>query len=89
MLEVHVKFIFGLAIGVVLGLLYAPRPGEETREELYDKAREYAEKPQQSIADAMEARKDKVAEMGARLGSEAAKSAVDNVTEKLRDGTSR
>ena len=33
-------FICGLGVGVALGLLYAPRSGEETREELRNRANE-------------------------------------------------
>jgi len=30
-------FVFGLLAGVIIGLLIAPRPGEETREMISDK----------------------------------------------------
>lgn len=39
------KFLLaGLAIGVIAGLLYAPKPGNETREDLSDFNRRYREK---------------------------------------------
>ncbi len=31
------RFLFGFAIGVVIGLLYAPAAGEETREKLIER----------------------------------------------------
>lgn len=34
-------FLLGGAIGAVLGLLYAPRPGKETRDMLADKSQDY------------------------------------------------
>lgn len=80
------KFLFGLAIGVVVGLLYAPAPGEETRERLYEKAGDYARVPQEKLADLAQDKKEKVARMGERLGREAAESAVDSVSDKLRQG---
>ncbi len=79
------KFLFGLAVGVVVGLLYAPAPGEETREKLYEKAGDYARVPQEKLADLAQDKKEKVAQMGERLGREAAESAVDSVSEKLRN----
>jgi gas vesicle protein len=36
-------FLLGLGIGVAAGILFAPRPGEETRQILADKAGEGAE----------------------------------------------
>ena len=51
-------FVIGLGVGAVvgiaIGILYAPRPGEETREILMEKAEEIKEK----AADAVEARMD-------------------------------
>jgi hypothetical protein len=79
-----IRFILGLALGVSLGLLYAPAR-EETREQLFNKARNYAKVPQEKLADTIEAKKQKVSEMAGQLGRKAAESAVDNVTEKLRD----
>jgi gas vesicle protein len=33
-------FLFGLGIGATVGLLYAPKPGSETRDELFQRAEE-------------------------------------------------
>ncbi len=38
-----VGFIFGAAVGVAAGMLFAPRSGVETRKKLEKKAREYSE----------------------------------------------
>lgn len=38
-----VGFIFGAAVGVAAGLLFAPRSGAETRKNLEKKAREYSD----------------------------------------------
>lgn len=34
-------FIFGLIVGAALALLFAPGPGDETRERLSERARQY------------------------------------------------
>ncbi len=36
-------FIFGAAVGVAAGLLFAPGSGEETRNKLKEKSREYSD----------------------------------------------
>ena len=47
-------FLVGGALGAIMALLYAPRSGEETREELrkaYDRSRSKAEDLQEDVAD--------------------------------------
>ena len=78
------RFLFGIAVGLIIGLLYAPASGEETRERLYERAGEYARGPERKLADVAQEKKEKVAQMGERLGRQAAESAVDSVSEKLR-----
>ncbi len=39
-----IRFIVGTAIGLAIGFLYAPRPGEETRQLLKEKAEKVKEK---------------------------------------------
>ncbi len=36
-------FIFGAAVGVAAGLLFAPTSGEETRKKITDKGKEYTD----------------------------------------------
>lgn len=38
-----VGFIFGAAVGVAAGMLFAPRSGVETRKKIEKKAREYSD----------------------------------------------
>ncbi|MBI2958310.1 MAG: YtxH domain-containing protein [Chloroflexi bacterium] len=35
-----IGLLFGAAVGLVIGLLYAPRPGQETRELVKERAQE-------------------------------------------------
>lgn len=50
-------FIVGLGVGALLGILFAPKSGEETREYLLDRAdesREYAQKKARELRDRAE-----------------------------------
>jgi gas vesicle protein len=48
-------FFLGLGLGVAVGVLFAPKSGEETREFLRSKAEEGAEAAKRSAADLREA----------------------------------
>ena len=81
------KFIIGLAIGIATGLLVAPRRGEETREQLLEKGRELAERPQRALRDKVrdigQQTERKAGDLGSELGRNAAQSAVRNITEAV------
>lgn len=50
-------FLVGLGVGTLLGILFAPKSGEETREYLIDKAeegREYAQKKARELRERAE-----------------------------------
>ena len=61
--------LIGGLIGVVIGLLYAPKSGKETREELTDKAKDVAGK----LKDEYE------------VALEKSKSAYENLLKKLKE----
>lgn len=47
-------FLFGIGVGAAVGLLYAPRPGEETREDLLrraDEGRDYLRQRSSELRD--------------------------------------
>jgi len=69
------KFLLGIGCGVGLGLLIAPAPGEETREQLMDLATRPGDLARQKV---QEVRED-IAQMGANLGRQVAEKAVDKV----------
>jgi gas vesicle protein len=56
-------FFTGLAIGVVLGILFAPKSGKETRNDLVDKGEKLMEMGKESVSDVVEKTKD-LAESG-------------------------
>ena len=53
----------GLAIGVVLGILFASKSGKETRNELMNKGERFMEMGKESVSDVVEKTKD-LAESG-------------------------
>ena len=72
--------LVGAAIGLVLGVLYAPRPGKETRALIMEKAEETKDKAEELIEEArkrakkiIDEAKEKAAELGKKVrGEEAA-----------------
>jgi gas vesicle protein len=81
------SFLAGTALGVVIGLLIAPRPGKETREVLKEKAREYLEEGQkvyetsrERVSKAMESGKEVISEK-----AEALKEKVGEAKEKIQE----
>jgi gas vesicle protein len=69
------KFLIGIGCGVGLGLLIAPAPGEETRRQLLELAKNPREVARRKV---QEVRED-IAQMGANLGRQVAEKAVDKV----------
>ncbi|RQD74296.1 MAG: YtxH domain-containing protein [Candidatus Syntrophonatronum acetioxidans] len=65
--ESAIKVAYGLTIGAALGavggLLFAPKPGKETREEIATKAREKAESTKETLAEKKEAMAEKKEEL--------------------------
>jgi predicted HicB family RNase H-like nuclease len=72
---------FYLAAGVVLGMIFAPAPGSETREQLAERAREWLEV---SAEKAAETSKEKAGDLGARVGRKLAEAAVEAAAQDLR-----
>jgi gas vesicle protein len=81
----NMKFLFGLAVGVVLGLIYAPARGEETRQRLMDKAGELADIPRQKAEELADVAEQKAGEIGARVGRDLAQSSVQAARGKVLD----
>lgn len=74
-------------------MLFAPAPGEETRELLAERAREWMEIPQrkieEKIEEAAERAKEKAGDLGSQIGREAAENAVQSLEQNVlgRDKT--
>lgn len=81
------KFVLGFAVGVALGLVFAPAPGSETRRELKNKARELAHFPERKIEEkvreAASSAEQKAGDIGSRVGRDAAQAAVKAVTSEV------
>ena len=59
--------IVGAVVGVAVGLLFAPRPGEETREILAEKGKQIRDKSAQVAAKARKAATEAVRKAQAKL----------------------
>jgi len=73
---VLVSFVAGAAVGAVLALLYAPKSGQEMRENIadltedaVDKIKEYAKEAQEKIKAAIEDGKETIVEKKSILAS--------------------
>lgn len=95
-----VGFIAGSMIGAGLALLFAPKPGDETRREVIDRAQRAREKAREGLRDGLEVASDRVshfAERGkamyqtaadkAREAARAAREGRDAVVEAVEDST--
>jgi gas vesicle protein len=60
---VFIALMAGLAIGVVLGILFAPKSGKDTREDLVERGERLMEMGRESVSDVVEKTKD-LAESG-------------------------
>jgi gas vesicle protein len=69
------KFLAGIGCGVAVGLLIAPAPGEETRRQLLEFAKDPGAAARRKVADIRE----DIAQAGADLGRRVAEKAVDKV----------
>lgn len=81
------KFLLGFGVGAVLGILFAPARGEQTRAELAEKARQLIRVPRQraheKLEQAAERAREEAGEVGSRVGRQAAEAAVKTVTSNL------
>jgi gas vesicle protein len=77
------RFLLGLGMGYVVGLLWAPASGEQTRSQIVEKAHELSEIPAKKAAEAAQEAKQKAGEIGSRVGRQAAEAAVQAVSDEL------
>lgn len=78
------RFLLGLMTGVVLGMIFAPAPGSEMREQLAERAREWSEVSAEKAAGIAEAGKEKAGDLGATVGRKVAEAAVEAAAQDLR-----
>lgn len=70
-------FLGGVATGALIGILFAPRSGEDTRKIIGEKAEEYSDEAQKQINDLVETGKGEILK--------AKKKALDAVESALND----
>ncbi|HLH09193.1 MAG TPA: YtxH domain-containing protein [Terriglobales bacterium] len=62
------KFVLGLSIGVVVGLLYAPARGEDTCRRLWQQREEKGLSPKEAALRITDKAEQKAGDMGERIG---------------------
>ncbi|MEW5900363.1 MAG: YtxH domain-containing protein [Acidobacteriota bacterium] len=77
-LEVAVSFVIGAAAGFVLGILFAPASGKETRQKIKDQAAKTGEKAKESYE-----KITKEAEKGIQVVKEKAQEGIEAIKEFL------
>jgi gas vesicle protein len=55
---IAIALFTGIAVGAVLGILFAPKSGKETRQELLERGEKFVEASKVSISDLMEKTRD-------------------------------
>lgn len=66
-----VGLISGIVTGVVIGLLSAPKPGEDTREKLSLKIKEFKARAKDKLVDLQEIGKDRMSKVKSNLQDKA------------------
>lgn len=87
------KLVLGFAIGVALGLVFAPACGEKTRTQLKNKARDFTRYPgrkaQEKIREVAAGAEQRAGEMGSRVGRDVAQAAGKAVTSEVLNSNER
>lgn len=73
------SFLFGLGLGIGLGVLFAPMSGEDTRENLSERANDLASSARESYTQGRER---------VQRGVEQVKATTERAIDQLRTGTS-
>ncbi len=66
-------FIFGAAVGLAAGMLFAPRSGVETRKKIQQRAKEYTDDVSQKISSKLDDIREYVGETGKEVKEKAKK----------------
>lgn len=81
------KLLWGFAIGVALGLVFAPSSGEKTRAQLKNKTRDFTrypeQKAQEKVREVARETEHRAGEIGSRVGRDVAQAAVKPVTREV------
>lgn len=73
-----VGFIFGAAVGVAAGMLFAPRSGVDTRKRIEKKAREYSEDLTKKVTEKIDDLKGQMNDLATEAKSRVKKAAPDD-----------
>jgi gas vesicle protein len=77
------RFLAGFAVGIGLGIIFAPARGSQTRAQLREKAEEVADLPRKKAAQMANIGKEKAGELGARIGRQSAEAAAEAIKQNV------
>lgn len=83
------RFILGLSIGVVVGLLYAPDRGVETRRKLRERIEDAGMSPRQAALRMTDEAEKKAGDLGERIGRRVGEATVEAIREEISEGKKR
>lgn len=83
------RFILGLSIGVVVGLLYAPARGEQTRRKLWERIEDAGMSPRQAALRMTDEAEKKAGDLGERIGRRVGEATVEAIREEIDEGQRR
>lgn len=83
------RFILGLSMGVVVGLLYAPARGEQTRRKLWERIEDAGMSPRQAALRMTDEAEKKAGDLGERIGRRVGEATVEAIREEIDEGKRR
>ncbi len=83
------RFILGLSMGVVVGLLYAPARGEQTRRKLWERIEDAGMSPRQAALRMTDEAEKKAGDLGERIGRRVGEATVEAIREEIDEGQRR
>jgi gas vesicle protein len=83
------KFIIGLSIGVVIGMVYAPASGEETRRKLRERIEDAGISPRQAALRMTDEAEKKAGNLGERIGRRVGEATLEAIRDEISEGNKR
>ena len=83
LLGILISLLSGLFVGFIAGILFAPKPGKEIREDIKDKSEEFVKKSKEGVTDTIDKTKEFVEKSRSKF--EEVKGKGKNIIEKSKE----